>query len=187
MTFIRLFLPIPEVVTKLVLRFYKPTDSNQLGLAHIRILGTTAFQNFSTKQTIAAENFGWIRLFWNIITVPQTGIDSKFQLPNDFQIDPVLEAYCHLLLSPINILSSDLTKIEDTLLHICLHDEDHGLKLLNLFLSGQNAKLSTDLNESNSSFMIPVMFNSMSKYSICKILYDMCNYYEHRNAMFLNR
>lgn len=47
LTFIRLQLPQPEVVTTVLLRLYKPRDSSNIGLSQIRLLGCTTFGDTS--------------------------------------------------------------------------------------------------------------------------------------------
>ncbi|KAJ9600172.1 hypothetical protein L9F63_009506, partial [Diploptera punctata] len=43
LTFIRLSLPQPEIVTNVLVRLYKPRDSSNIGLSQIRLLGSTTF------------------------------------------------------------------------------------------------------------------------------------------------
>lgn len=43
LTFVRLHLPQPEIVTSVLVRLYKPRDSSNIGLSQIRLLGSTTF------------------------------------------------------------------------------------------------------------------------------------------------
>lgn len=43
MTFVRLTLDRPEVVTSVLLRLYRPHDSASIGLSQVRLLGSTTF------------------------------------------------------------------------------------------------------------------------------------------------
>jgi baculoviral IAP repeat-containing protein 6 len=43
LTFVRLSLPQPEIVTSVLVRLYKPRDSSNIGLSQIRLLGSTTF------------------------------------------------------------------------------------------------------------------------------------------------
>lgn len=50
LTFIRLQLPQPEVVTTVLLRLYKPRDASNIGLLQIRLLGHTTFTDMTSAD-----------------------------------------------------------------------------------------------------------------------------------------
>lgn len=49
MTFVRLTLDRPEVVTCVLLRLYRPHDSASIGLSQVRLLGSTTFGETAYK------------------------------------------------------------------------------------------------------------------------------------------
>lgn len=77
MTFIRLHLPIPEVVNCVRLRLYKPRDANNIGLSQIRLLGTSAFggniksqtADLSEDESNCKYSLGWLRLLHHCFTL----------------------------------------------------------------------------------------------------------------------
>jgi len=48
-TYVRLTLPRPEVVTAVLIRLYRPHDSSNVGLSQIKLLGTTTFGESSFR------------------------------------------------------------------------------------------------------------------------------------------
>lgn len=64
MTFIRLALSQPVIANTVVIRMYKPKDSSNMGLLHLRILGTPAFvSNIPNQDSLAgSSSAGWLRI-----------------------------------------------------------------------------------------------------------------------------
>ena len=56
MTFIRLALARPLVVTTVTLRLYKPRDSSNMGLLQLRLLAAPAFSSPTDTHLAAQEN-----------------------------------------------------------------------------------------------------------------------------------
>ncbi|XP_054283105.1 baculoviral IAP repeat-containing protein 6 [Macrosteles quadrilineatus] len=137
LTFIRLQLPQPEVVTTVLLRLYKPRDSSNIGLSQIRLLGNTTFNDPTasddTDQTTVSyksnSSMVWIRLLHHCMTVCGECALQTAVISSAVKVGPaLLQACCGLLQAPTPAL-------EHVLYTLGTHQPDLGLQTINILLN----------------------------------------------------
>lgn len=172
LTCIRLRLPQPEIASSIVLRLYRPKDSNNIGLSQISVLGSTVFtrspiqipptntslnpvsNNVIVDVDIAAKtSLRWLRIltccFHPVTADGDTTsalLAAVIQSAADYP--GFLEACCSLL--NVTNASGSLVpmNLEDVLLTIGLYNRELGLKLIEMLLRNtqpQTLKLCNDL------------------------------------------
>ncbi|KAK5648597.1 hypothetical protein RI129_003489 [Pyrocoelia pectoralis] len=196
MTFIRLHLPVPEVVNCIQLRLYKPRDASSIGLSQIRLLGTSAFGG-STKQQVldlsedeshCKYSLGWLRLLHHCFTLP-IDVELKSQIvENATQVPDLLLVCCGLLLVPTHIPVLYLPNLERVLCELSLHNRENGLHVIEMLLESRlciGETVDNDIGMTRS----PLFLHSAGVQSACELLYQICGYQDsdtlHRIIMLL--
>nr|XP_022908652.1 baculoviral IAP repeat-containing protein 6 isoform X2 [Onthophagus taurus] len=197
MTFIRLHLPVPEVVNCIQLRLYKPRDANNIGLSQIRLLGTSAFggnikqqvMDLSEDESHCRYSLGWLRLLHHCFILSH---DKQFQnqiIQHATEVPNLLNACCGLLLVPTHIPTLYLPNLEKVLCDLSLFSRENGLNTIkNLLDSRVNVNEPTNIviNLSGSK----IFMNSAGSQSACELLYQVCGYQDqdtsYRVALVLN-
>ncbi|KAI5741460.1 hypothetical protein M8J76_013823 [Diaphorina citri] len=144
LTFIRLNLPSPEVVTGVLLRLYRAKDSSSLGLTQIRVIGATSFGDTAFQMCNAAipdetkltkSSIGWLRVLNHVISVPRPDspllsslLDSGAAIPH------LLESLASMLLLPAPPPALFTPGLKHVLLSLGLHSKPLGLALLEIIL-----------------------------------------------------
>ncbi|KAK9728572.1 Inhibitor of Apoptosis domain [Popillia japonica] len=103
MTFIRLHLPVPEVVNCIQLRLYKPRDANNIGLSQIRLLGTSAFGgnvkqqilDLSEDESHCKYSLGWLRLLHHCFTLSNDEELGKHVVASAAQVQNLIASLFH--------------------------------------------------------------------------------------------
>ncbi|XP_075222220.1 BIR repeat containing ubiquitin-conjugating enzyme isoform X2 [Lycorma delicatula] len=138
LTFVRLTLPQPEVVTSVLLRLYKPRDSATIGLSQIRLLGTTTFGETDLPDARKSgrntqSSLGWLRLLHHCITMPtEPGLKASMLVAAADMGQTLLQSLCSLLL----VASSPVTScLETVLLTLGLHHSSLGLQIISILLN----------------------------------------------------
>lgn len=159
LTCIRLRLPQPEIASSIVLRLYRPKDSNSIGLTQISVLGSTVFTrspqqypsgSASTNTTnsnnianidedIAAKSsLDWLRILARCFSVATSA--NKFSalpaavIQSAADFPGFLEAACALLNVTPSGPNSALQNLETVLLKLGLYSRELGLKLIETLL-----------------------------------------------------
>uniref|UniRef100_A0A1B6DSS9 Uncharacterized protein n=3 Tax=Clastoptera arizonana TaxID=38151 RepID=A0A1B6DSS9_9HEMI len=154
LTFIRMVLPQPEVVTTVLLRLYKPRDWSNIGLSQIRLLGTTTFgEANSSNEDVIQSSFSWLRLLHHSISVASDcNSDLKNRIISSAALtDGLLEACCGLILVPAPAYS--IPCLEKILLAIGLFDSQLGLKVIDILLKNGASPFHQGLLNSVNSVM----------------------------------
>lgn len=182
MTFIRLHLPVPEVVTHVLLRLYKPRDASNIGLSQIRLLGTSAFggvvkqstsNDVSEEEAFSKFSLGWLRLLHHCFILPQNNSDlEKSTVAAAASIPDLLVTCCGLLLVPTHIPALYLPNLERVLCKLSLHDRQSGLSAIRILLDSKAALSgSTHVYVSSRN---DLTLNSPATQSVCELLYQIC-------------
>lgn len=184
MTFIRLHLPVPEIVTHVLLRLYKPRDASNIGLSQIRLLGTSAFggvvkpssaNEVSEEETFSRFSLGWLRLLHHCFILPQANSElEKATVAAAASVPDLLVTCCGLLLVPTHIPTLYLPNLERVLCKLSLHDRQSGLTAIRLLLDSK-AALSGSTHVYVSS-RPELALNSPATQSVCELLYQICEY-----------
>lgn len=180
MTFVRLHLPVAEVVNCIQLRLYKPRDATNIGLSQIRILGTSAFGgsikapiDLSEDDSHCKFSLGWLRLLHHCFTL-STNEDLKKQVvASAAQRTDLLTTCCGLLLIPTHIPMLYLPNLERVLCDLSLHNKQSSLNAIKVLLESMPG-----INEP-SSFNPGagrLFLNSPGAQSACELLYEICNH-----------
>lgn len=157
LTCIRLRLPQPEIATSIVIRLYRPKDSNSIGLTQISVIGSTVFTRSShqftsgsastaTNQNIAnidedlaaKSSLDWLRILARCFNVA-TSTDTSSALPaaviqSAADFPGFLEACCALLNVTPSGPNLALQNLETVLLKLGLYSRELGLKLIETLL-----------------------------------------------------
>lgn len=183
MTFIRLHLPQPEVVTHVLLRLYKPRDASNIGLSQIRLLGTSAFggvvkpnsNDISDEEMFSKFSLGWLRLLHHCFTLPQQNSDlERSTVAAAANVPDLLITCCGLLLVPTHIPPLYLPNLEKVLCKLSLHDRESGLNAIRILLNSKSAlSASTHVYVYNGP---ELSLNSPATQSVCELLYQICEY-----------
>lgn len=153
MTFVRLTLDRPEVVTCVLLRLYRPHDSASIGLSQVRLLGSTTFGETAYRtlnwdvpeeEHLTKTSLGWLRLLHHCLVVSKNRVDLRNSVVASAAALPgLLDACAGLLLIPAPAPPLMTTALEHVLLHLGLHSQELGLKLLqDLLRSSLHSQLS---------------------------------------------
>uniref|UniRef100_A0A8D8V1I0 Dual E2 ubiquitin-conjugating enzyme/E3 ubiquitin-protein ligase BIRC6 n=1 Tax=Cacopsylla melanoneura TaxID=428564 RepID=A0A8D8V1I0_9HEMI len=144
LTFIRLNLPSPEVVTGVLLRLYRAKDSASLGLTQIRVIGATSFGDTAFQMCNAAipdetkltkSSIGWLRVLNHVISVPNPDSPLLFSLLDAASSTPsLLDSLASLLLLPAPPPALFAPGLKHVLLSLGLHSKALGLSLLEILL-----------------------------------------------------
>lgn len=144
LTFIRLNLPSPEVVTGVLLRLYRAKDSSSLGLTQIRVIGATSFGDTAFQMCNAAipdeskltkSSIGWLRVLSHVMSTPRVDSPLLRSLLDAACSTPLLlEALASLLLLPSPPPPLYSTGLKQVLLSLGLHSLQLGLSLLEILL-----------------------------------------------------
>lgn len=179
MTFIRLHLPTPEVVTNVLLRLYKPRDASNIGLSQIRLLGTSAFggivkpstNDVSEEETFSKFSLGWLRLLHHCFILPESNsVLEKETIASAANVPDLLVTCCGLLLVPTHIPTLYLPNLERVLCKLSLFDRQSGLSAIRLLLRSKSALLG-------STHVKPdLAMNSLATQSVCELLYQICEH-----------
>lgn len=176
LTCIRLKLPQPEIANSIVLRLYRPKDTNSIGLNQISVLGTTVFSGMKpadgspgTSQdstlgdddTAAKSSLGWLKILARCFSVATFNVENqalpKMVIQSAADYPGFLEACCSLLNVTPPAPSVALQNLETVLLKMGLHSKELGLKLI------ENLLKST----------LPQTFR-LSNEAVSDLLYDLC-------------
>ncbi|KAI5705732.1 hypothetical protein M8J75_001299 [Diaphorina citri] len=144
LTFIRLNLPSPEVVTGVLLRLYRAKDSSSLGLTQIRVIGATSFGDTAFQMCNAAipdetkltkSSIGWLRVLNHVISVPRPDSPLLSSLLDSGAATPhLLESLASMLLLPAPPPALFTPGLKHVLLSLGLHSKPLGLALLEIIL-----------------------------------------------------
>lgn len=183
MTFIRLHLPVPEVVNCIQLRLYKPRDANNIGLSQIRLLGTSAFGgnvkqqilDLSEDESHCKYSLGWLRLLHHCFTLSNNEELEKHVIASAAQVPNLLNTCCGLLLVPTHIPSLYLPNLEKVLCELSLYDRQNGLNVIRILL---NSRLngSDPINVVLNLVGGKILMNSAGSQSACELLYQVCGH-----------
>lgn len=182
MTFIRLHLPVPEVVNCVQLRLYKPRDANNISLSQIRLLGTSAFGgNYKPQQLDLTEDeshckhsLGWLRLLHHCFTLPRDPDLVRQIVATTAQVPELLTTCCGLLLVPTHIPPLYLPNLEKVLCELSLYDRQNGLNAIKVLLESRSS-ISEPLGSMNIGTGT-VFLRSAGSQSVCELLYQICNH-----------
>lgn len=151
LTCIKLKLPHPEIANSVVLRLYRPKDTNSIGLNQISVLGTTVFSGMKTDgsssssshdsmigddDTAAKSSLGWLKILARCFSVATYNNNvanqelSKMVIQSAADYPGFLEACCSLLNVTPSGPSVALQNLETVLLKMGLHSKELGLKLI---------------------------------------------------------
>ncbi|KAG8262290.1 Baculoviral IAP repeat-containing protein 6 [Homalodisca vitripennis] len=138
LTFIRLQLPRPEVVTTVLLRLYKPRDSPNIGLSQIRLLGNTTFSDNShlsleDEEPTVDSSLVWVRLVHHCLSVcvePQLRANV---VAATTKVPGLLRACCGLLLVPAAAVYTPC--LQHILYMLGYHHPDLGLQTITTLLT----------------------------------------------------
>ncbi|PNF18833.1 hypothetical protein B7P43_G01653, partial [Cryptotermes secundus] len=179
LTFVRLRLPQPEIVTSVLVRLYKPRDSSNIGLSQIRLLGSTTFgetvfrtvnMDVPDEEQLTKSSLGWLRLLHHCLSLPSQ--DSELAaavVTSTASVPGLLEACCGLLLIPAPSPSLFTPNLERVLLKLGLHNRELGLKQINTLLrNGAAAFLQGSLPIGQCSSSSAVVD------SVVELLYQLC-------------
>lgn len=174
MTFIRLHLPVPEVVGCVQLRLYKPRDANNISLSQIRLLGTSAFGSnvnpqflhMNDDETHCKHSLGWLRLLHHCFTLPRDPDLTKQVIATTAQVPDLLTACCGLLLVPTHITPLFLSNLKKVLCELSLYDRENGLNAIRVLLRSRTSAGG-------------IFLKSDGCQSACELLYQICS---HRDA-----
>ncbi|XP_069689782.1 baculoviral IAP repeat-containing protein 6 isoform X2 [Periplaneta americana] len=180
LTFVRLSLPQPEIVTSVLVRLYKPRDSSNIGLSQIRLLGSTTFgetafrtvnMDVPDEEQLTKSSLGWLRLLHHCLSLPNQ--DSELAtavVTSTANVPGLLEACCGLLLIPAPSPSLFTPNLERVLLKLGLHRCELGLKQINTLLrNGAAAFLQGSLPVGQSSTSTSAVVDS-----VVELLYQLC-------------
>ncbi|KAF5297110.1 hypothetical protein FQA39_LY02690 [Lamprigera yunnana] len=195
MTFIRLHLPVPEVVNCIQLRLYKPRDANNIGLSQIRLLGTSAFGGGIKQQVLdltedeshCKYSLGWLRLLHHCFMYPRDSILETQIIDNAAQVPDLLLVCCGLLLVPSHIPGLYLPNLEKVLCKLSLHNRQNGLRVIEMLLESRPSV--GEPFEYSMGVRKPLSLQSAGIQSACELLYEICEHEdsdtEHRIIMLL--
>lgn len=140
MTFVRLTLDRPEVVTCVLLRLYRPHDSASIGLSQVRLLGSTTFGETAYRtlnwdvpeeEHLTKTSLGWLRLLHHCLVVSKNHAELRDSVvASAAGLPGLLDACAGLLLIPAPAPPLLTTALEHVLLHLGLHSQELGLKLM---------------------------------------------------------
>lgn len=184
MTFIRLHLPVPEVVTHVLLRLYKPRDANNIGLSQIRLLGTSAFgainksnthnNEVSEEETFSKFSLGWLRLLHHCFTLPQpSSALERAVIASAASVPDLLVTCCGLLLVPTHIPTLYLPNLERVLCKLSLFDGASSLSAIRMLLGSKSALAGAAHVMFAKS---QVGLNSPATQSVCELLHQICGH-----------
>lgn len=192
MTFIRLHLPVPEVVNCIQLRLYKPRDTNHIGLSQIRVLGTSAFGgNIKTQALDLNEDeshckysLGWLRLLHHCITLGNEYNLTRSIVSSAANVPNLLRTCCGLLLVPSHIPTLYLPNLEKVLRELTLFNRTNGLTAIKILLQCKphvSEPINLIQNFSSSSTNAPsnytrFLMNSPASQTVCELLYQVCRH-----------
>lgn len=181
MTFIRLHLPVPEVVNCIQLRLYKPKDANNIGLSQIRLLGTSAFGgtlkqpfDLSEDEYHCKYSLGWLRLLHHCFSLGNDTDLAKEVVARAAQVPDILNSCCGLLLIPSHIPTLYLPNLSKVLCDLSLFDRESSVKIIKMLLSSR-ANLSESLNVMNLGGG-KLLMNSPGAHAACELLYQVCGH-----------
>ncbi|KDR13250.1 hypothetical protein L798_12638, partial [Zootermopsis nevadensis] len=180
LTFVRLSLPQPEIVTSVLVRLYKPRDSSNIGLSQIRLLGSTTFgetvfrtanMDVPDEEQLTKSSLGWLRLLHHCLSLPSQESElATAVITSTASVSGLLEACCGLLLIPAPSPSLFTPNLERVLLKLGLHNRELGLKQINTLLrNGAAAFLQGSLPVGQSSSSTSAVVDS-----VVELLYQLC-------------
>lgn len=193
MVFIRLHLPIPEVVNCVQLRLYKPRDANNISLSQIRLLGTSAFGSnakpqhldLSEDESHCKHSLGWLRLLHHCFTLPRDPDLSKQIIATTAQVPDLLTACCGLLLVPTHIPALYLPNLEKVLCELSLFDRQNGLNAIKVLLESRSS-IGEPLESVVNVGTGPVFLRSAGCQSVCELLYQICSHQDADTSYRVN-
>lgn len=180
MTFIRLHLPVPEVVNCVQLRLYKPRDANNISLSQIRLLGTSAFGGNAKSQPLdlsedeshCKHSLGWLRLLHHCFTLPRDPDLTKQIVATTARVSDLLATCCGLLLVPTHIPALYLPNLEKVLCELSLYDRENGLNAIRVLLESKSCIGEPLVNVGSG----PMFLKSAGCQSACELLYQICSH-----------
>ncbi|XP_063908314.1 baculoviral IAP repeat-containing protein 6 isoform X4 [Zophobas morio] len=186
MVFIRLHLPVPEVVNCVLIRLYRPRDANNIGLSQIRLLGNLAFggntnQNLSDPvedESHCRHSLGWLRLLHHCFTLPIEQDLSKQVIACASAVPRLLSACCELLLVPSHVLPIYLPCLEKVLRELSLHSLENGNTAIKILLNSRSSIIEP-LNFADNAWQDRLLINATGYQSACELLYQIC---EHQDT-----
>ncbi|RZB38740.1 baculoviral IAP repeat-containing protein 6 [Asbolus verrucosus] len=186
MVFIRLHLPIPEVVNCVLIRLYRPRDANNIGLSQIRLLGNLAFgggtnQNFSDPiedESHCRHSLGWLRLLHHCFTLPTDQDLTRQVIACASAVPRLLSTCCELLLVPSHVLPIYLPCLEKVLRELSLHNLENGNSAIKILLNSRSSIIEP-LNFADNAWQDRLLINATGYQSACELLYQIC---EHQDS-----
>jgi baculoviral IAP repeat-containing protein 6 len=186
MVFIRLHLPVPEVVNCVLIRLYRPRDANNIGLSQIRLLGNLAFgggtnQNFSDSiedESHCRHSLGWLRLLHHCFTLPTDQDLTRQVISCASAVPRLLSTCCELLLVPSHVLPIYLPCLEKVLRELSLHNLENGNDAIKILLNSRSSIIEP-LNFADNAWQDRLLINATGYQSACELLYQIC---EHQDA-----
>lgn len=183
MTFIRLHLPVPEVVNCIQLRLYKPRDANHIGLSQIRLLGTSAFGgnpktqalDLSEDESHCKYSLGWLRLLHHCFTLAQENNLGRRVVASAAQVPDLLRTFCGLLLVSTHIPVLYIPNLEKVLCELMLYDRINGLNAIKILLQCK-PHISEPVNLAQNFGGGRFLMNSPGAQSACELLYQVCRH-----------
>lgn len=174
MTYIRLHLPVPKVVNSVLIRLYKPRDANSIGLLQIRLLGSTAFTNYTQNESQEDEShcnysLGWLRLLHHCFTLPDESDLRKQVIGCASQVPNLLSSCCGLLLIPSHVLPVYLPCLEKVLRELTLYSPENGVHTLTVLLNNRTLCEPLIFSEQEK-----LLINITGYQSACELLYQIC-------------
>ncbi|XP_008195667.1 baculoviral IAP repeat-containing protein 6 isoform X2 [Tribolium castaneum] len=186
MVFIRLHLPVPEVVNCVLIRLYRPRDANNIGLSQIRLLGNLAFGG-NTNQNLAdpvedeshcRHSLGWLRLLHHCFTLPTEQDLAKQVIACASGVPRLLSTCCELLLVPSHVLPIYLPCLEKVLRELSLHNLENGNNVIKILLNSRSSIIEP-LNFADNAWQDRLLINATGYQSACELLYQIC---EHQDS-----
>lgn len=187
MVFIRLHLPVPEVVNCVLIRLYRPRDANNIGLSQIRLLGNLAFggsANRNAFDTVEDEShckhsLGWLRLIHHCFTLPTDRELSNQVIACASAVPRLLSTCCELLLVPSHVLPIYLPCLEKVLRELSLLNLENSNEAITILLNSRSS-IVEPLNFADNTWQDRLLINANGYQSACELLYQICEHQDLR-------
>uniref|UniRef100_A0A336MXH4 CSON002646 protein n=1 Tax=Culicoides sonorensis TaxID=179676 RepID=A0A336MXH4_CULSO len=182
MTCIRLKFNQPEIATSVVIRLYRPTDSTNMGLTQILVLGSTTFSENANQpngklneignsddELQSKSSLGWLRILsqcFNVATfnAPSDPTEQNLVISQAAEVTGFLEACVSLLSVPCPNPNYAISNLETVLLKLGLYSRDLGLQLIDSLL-GQAIPQSLKHNNDAVSDLLYILCTTQDNYT----------------------
>ncbi|XP_072390491.1 dual E2 ubiquitin-conjugating enzyme/E3 ubiquitin-protein ligase BIRC6 [Diabrotica undecimpunctata] len=179
LTYIRLHLPVPKVVNCVLIRLYKPHDSNSIGLIQIRLLGNYAFGGSLTQGSDAEDeshckhSLGWLRLLHHCFTMGSNADLKRQIIECASEVPNLLPTCCGLLLVPSHILPNYLPCLEKVLRELALYSPENGFHTIRVLLDSRSDIEPLMLAD---TIWQERLINVSGYQSACELLFQICEH-----------